>query len=98
MNYTERQVLWNTTRLVTSLNQVNLSLEKNSYPHCRNPLPKFENGQFYPPDEEIIHNFVFYVLRGGIDYARSTSLLIQKQRDSETQQRKQFDRPLHGVD
>ena len=68
MNYTERQVIWNTTRLVTSLIPGQSITREQLVSTLQEPLPKFENGQFYPPDEKIIGNFIFYVLRGSIDY------------------------------
>ena len=68
MNNTERQALWNTTRLVTSLEPGQSITREELLSTLQEPLPRFENGQFYPPDEDLIHSFVFYVLRGGIDY------------------------------
>ena len=68
MNYTERQALFNTTRLVTSLIPGQSITREQLVSTLQEPLPKFENGQSYPPDEKIIGNFIFYVLRGSIDY------------------------------
>ena len=68
MNYTERQVIFNTTRLVTSLIPGQSITREQLVSTLQEPLPKFENGQYYPPDNQIIGNFIFYVLRGSIGY------------------------------
>lgn len=67
MNDDVRKALWNLAAVIAELGPGKSISREELIDRLQPSLPALENGGHYPSDQDIIHNFMFYVIRAGIE-------------------------------